>query len=213
MNYTELVSSLQEFTENPGGEFLQAIPRLIELAERRIYRDVDLLITRKKQEVALVSGNYLLDVPEDAYVIRLLKWRDEEGFNTQVLDRYPQSVVEEYLGDGNVVGIPRMWAYETGTNLIFASPADSNGVMTMHYTYRPEKLSSTNPETWLSLNAPGTLLYGALTQAGIFLKQRSNNNGEGMKKVYEEEYTVQIAALKQEEALKGNNVYRFGESI
>ena len=71
MNYSTVVSSVQSWFEDDGTEFLAAIPQLIELGERRIFKDApNLLANRTTATGNLVSGTATLTVPTGLRVVR-----------------------------------------------------------------------------------------------------------------------------------------------
>ena len=56
-------------------------------------------------------------------------------------------------------------------NTFYVAPTpNANLVVELGYIYRPEQLSSTNPTTWVSVNAPEALLYACLIQAYSYTK-------------------------------------------
>ena len=63
----------------------------------------------------------------------------------------------------------------------------------MHYYYRPASLTagSDSGTTWLSDNAPNALLYGALVEAAVYMKQDPNTIG-----LYESKFQEAIVLLK-----------------
>jgi hypothetical protein len=56
-------------------------------------------------------------------------------------------------------------------NTFYIAPTpDDNYVVELGYIYRPDQLSSANPTTWISINAPEALLYACLIQAYSYTK-------------------------------------------
>lgn len=211
MTYDDLYQALRDWTENPGGEFEAEIPRMIEFAEKRIYRDADLKITHREQDFAIEAGASSLAKPDGSFVVRWLRYTPVGNDPSVALNKQDPSFVAEFAEGGRSYGTPRMFAEATEALLTFAPPAPTIGTMTVADTYHPPGLSSSNPTTWLSLNAPEVLQYAALLEAAIFLKQQGNAQSPGMLQSYRERYMEAIATLRAEEERKSTNMTRLGE--
>jgi len=80
-------------------------------------------------------------------------------------------------------------------NSICVAPTPSAAfVVALDYVYTPDGLSSTNTETYISINAPELLLYACLVEAYGFLKGPMD-----MYKLYQDKYNnaLQGFALEQ----------------
>ena len=72
-------------------------------------------------------------------------------------------------------------------------------------TKKPTGLSTSNTETWISVNAPNVLLYACLCEAFKFLKAPQDQQ------VYEASYQEAIQSLAQEQlGKKRRDEYRDG---
>jgi hypothetical protein len=82
--------------------------------------------------------------------------------------------MKEYWPDGTDTDIPKYYSvWDQNTFYIAPTPAASYAVE-LGYIYKPTQLSSTNPTTWVSINAPEALLYGCLVQAYSYTKGPEN---------------------------------------
>ena len=63
--YTQLKSSIQEYTDNNETSFVSNLDRFIKSAEQRIFSTVDLEYFRKNASGAMTSGNQFMAVPSD----------------------------------------------------------------------------------------------------------------------------------------------------
>jgi len=170
MTYAELVQSIKDWTENDESTFTGELNLIIELAEKRIFRESDLNNTRKYATASLPAGNEFLAHPTDAVVIRSLQSIDSSG-NRDFLIQKDKSFLDDYITDRDATGTPRYYCHwDSDTVYIVPSPSTDTD-FEMSFTYRPTGLSSSNATSWLGTNAPDTLFYACLIEASIFMKE------------------------------------------
>ena len=170
MTYTELVQSIKDWTENDEATFTGELSLIIELAEKRIFRESDLNVTRKYSTASLPAGDEFLSHPSDAIVIRSLQSVDSSG-NRDFLIQKDKSFLDDYITDRAATGTPRYYCHwDNDTVYIVPSPTSTTD-FEMAYTYRPTGLSSSTATSWLSTEAPDTLFYACLIEASIFMKE------------------------------------------
>ena len=170
MTYTELVQSIKDWTENDEATFTGELSLIIELAEKRIFRESDLNVTRKYSTASLPAGDEFLSHPSDAIVIRSLQSIDSSG-NRDFLIQKDKSFLDDYITDRAATGTPRYYCHwDNDTVYIVPSPTSTTD-FEMAYTYRPTGLSSSTATSWLSTEAPDTLFYACLIEASIFMKE------------------------------------------
>jgi len=63
--YTQLKSSIQEYTDNNETSFVSNLDRFIKSAEQRIFSTVDLEYFRNNASGAMTSCNQIIVVPAD----------------------------------------------------------------------------------------------------------------------------------------------------
>ena len=170
MTYAELVQSIQDWTENDESTFTGELDLIIELAEKRIFRESDLNNTRKYSTASLPAGDEFLAHPTDAVVIRSLQSIDSSGDRAFLLQK-DKSFLDDYIVDRSATGTPRYYCHwDSDTVYIVPSPAVDTD-FEMAYTYRPTGLSASNTTSWLGTNAPDALFYACLIEASIFMKE------------------------------------------
>jgi hypothetical protein len=111
------------------------------------------------------------------------------------LVRVDQDFLAEYYDTPEVASTakPRYYAnWDMGTIVVAPTP---NAVYKFEIgiTKKPTGLSSSNTETWVSVNAPRVLLYACLCEAFKFLKAPQDQQ------VYEASYREAISQLAQEQ--------------
>ena len=169
MTYDELVTNIRNYTEVDANVFTNAVCNtFITMAENRILRDIDLDVFKLEVTGNLTSGNKFLSAPSDILTHRyLMITKDGEQIFLEFRDT---SFMKEYWPDGTATGTPRFYSvWDQNTFYIAPTPNQAYAVE-LGYIRRPEQLSATNPETWVSKNAPEALLYACLIQAYSYTK-------------------------------------------
>lgn len=170
MTYNELVTNIRNYTEVGSNVFTNAvINTFITMAENRILRDIDLDVFKKEVSGTMTSGNKFLSTPTDILTHRYLMLTDA-GNNQIFLDFRDTSFMKEYWPDGADTGTPKYYSVWDQNTFYVAPTPGSNFSVELGYIYRPAQLSSTNPETWVSIHAPEALLYACLVQAYSYTK-------------------------------------------
>jgi hypothetical protein len=169
MTYDELVTNIRNYTEVDANVFTNAvINTFITMAENRILRDIDLDVYKKESIGSMTSGNRFLTSPTDILTHRYMFIT--VGTDKIYLDFRDTSFMREYWPNPSLTGVPKYYAVWDQDTFNIAPTPNSNYVVEIGYIYRPAQLSSANPTTWISTNAPEALLYACLIQAYSYTK-------------------------------------------
>lgn len=169
MTYDELVTNIRNYTEVDANVFTNAvINTFITMAENRILRDIDLDVYKKESIGSMTSGNRFLTSPTDILTHRYLFIT--VGTDKVYLDFRDTSFMREFWPNPSLTGVPKYYAVWDQDTFNIAPTPNSNYVVEIGYIYRPAQLSSANPTTWISTNAPEALLYACLIQAYSYTK-------------------------------------------
>jgi hypothetical protein len=169
MTYDELVTNIRNYTEVDSNVFTSSvINTFITMAENRILRDIDFDVFKKESTGTMTSGNKFLSAPSDLLTHRymMITVDDDQIF----LDFRDTSFMKEYWADGAATGVPKYYSVWDQNTFYVAPTPNSNYTVELGYLYRPTQLSSANPTTWISDNAPEALLYACLIQAYSYTK-------------------------------------------
>lgn len=169
MTYNELVTNIRNYTEVGANVFTNSvIDTFITMAENQILREIDLDVFKFESSGSLTSGNKFLTTPTDILTHRYLMVTVD---GKQVfLDFRDTSFMKEYWADGSATGIPKYYSVWDQNTFYIAPTPNQNYAVELGYIYRPAQLSSSNPTTWISTNAPEALLYACLVQAYSYTK-------------------------------------------
>ena len=172
MTYAELIQSLQDWVESNETSLVANLDFIIELAEKRIYRSIDLDNGRKSSSLALVQGTGLVSLPADSVVVRAIAYQvTATGAMTYLLPK-ETTYIDDYTGNRTTEGTPRYYAhYDDATILVGPAPDAVVSTLEVLHTYRPTQLSGSNTTTWLSTEAPDVLLYACLLEVSTYQLQ------------------------------------------
>lgn len=200
MSYTMSFNSLQEdlrrylergFTAESDPILFEQLPRLINMAERRIARELKIQGFIQAVNTTLVAGVSVYQKPD--------RWRDTISMRANGVTLFTRAYeyIRSYWPDEAQTGIPAYYAdYDYSHWLVAPTPA-ANAELEVLYYEMPRLLDDENQTNWLTEYAPNLLLYGALLEATPFLKNderiavwQSNYdraaqvlNGEDMQKI------------------------------
>ena len=173
MTYDELVTNIRNYTEVNANVFTNAvINTFITMAENQILREIDLDVFKLEVSGTMTSGNKFLTAPSDILTHRYMMITS--GSNQIFLDFRDTSFMKEYWPNGATTGTPKYYSVWDQNTFYIAPTPNANFTVELGYIYRPTQLSSTNPTTWISTNAPEALLYACLIQAYSYTKGPDN---------------------------------------
>tara|TARA_R110002110_G_scaffold415615_2_gene652454 strand:+ start:411 stop:1025 length:615 start_codon:yes stop_codon:yes gene_type:complete len=169
MNYSTVVSSTQSWFEDDGAEFEAAIPQIIELGERRVFKDApNLLANRTTATGNLVSGTATLTVPTG---LRLVRGFSITVSNVQTfLERRIDSWIYDKYPTSSDTAQPVYYTESNETTILLGPTPDDTYAYTLYYLRLPTGLSSGNTTTWLGDTHEDVLLYAVYREAAAFLR-------------------------------------------
>jgi len=224
MNYSELVSAIQTYTENNFPTITLAdsstvsstaqINRFIQQAEQRIYNSVQFPSLRKNVTGTITANNKYLSCPDDFLSSYSLAIFSGSGAYTFLLNKDVNFMREAYPTPTDT-GTPKYYALFGPTvsgstisnelSFILGPTPDATYSAELHYYY-PESIT-TALTTWLGDNFDTVLLYGSLIEAYTFMKGESDMIG-----LYEGKYKEALALAKRlGDGLERSDAYRSGQ--
>ena len=225
MNYSELVSAIQTYTENnfptitlADGSTVSStaqINRFIEQAEQRIYNSVQFPSLRKNQTGVITSGNKYLSAPNDFLATYSLAVYTGSGPYTYLLNKDVNFIREAYPTPSDT-GTPKYYALfgptVSGTTItteltfILGPTPDAAYSAELHYYYFPESITTAGT-TWLGDNFDTVLLYGCLIEAYTYMKGETD-----LIALYDTKYKEALALAKRlGDGLERSDAYRSGQ--
>ena len=197
MNYAQLVTAIEEYTETSEATFVSQIPNFVQLAEERIYNTVDLPSLRKNVTGTLTINNKYLSTPGDFLSVFSLAVINAAGEYEYLLNKDVNFIRDAYPFS-SMVAEPKHYAIfgpqsanVNELSFILGPTPDANYNAELHYYYFPESIVTAGT-TWLGDNFDTALLNGCLCEAITFMK------GEGdLVALYAQRYGDAMLLLKQ----------------
>ena len=187
LTYAQLSSLIQSYTQNFGSEFVTAIPSIVQQAEDRIYKAVQLPALKKNQQANVSSGNKYLTLPTDflaTYSVAITV----SGDQTYLLEREVSWIGEAMQGVSQ--GAPRYYALFDQNTFILGPTPNAAYPIELHYFYEPQSIVTAGT-SWLGDNAESVLFYGCLVEAYSYMKGESD-----LLALYKSRYDDALGALK-----------------
>lgn len=171
--FTTLKQDIQRYLERGSTAaadpiVFEQIPRLINMAERRIARELKIQGFIDVVTTTLSPGTAVVAKPD--------RWRDTVSMSIGVGDQRKSlfsrsyEYLRAYAPDLNATGEPQFYADYDFNHWLFAPAPDAAYPVEILYYQLLPLLDDSNQTNWLTENAPELLLYGSLLEATPFLK-------------------------------------------
>jgi hypothetical protein len=210
MNYTQLVQSIQDYTQNEETSFVSNIPNFVQQAEERINRSIMIPELRKNATASTTADNKYLARPSDFLAVFSLAVIDGDGDYTYLLDKDVNFIREAYPS-ASTTGLPLYYSQfdgdSTGTegNFILGPTPDDDYDVELHYYYDPESIVTAGT-SWYGDNAEAALLYGSLIEAYTYMKGENDLVG-----LYTQRYNEAMGQLTGVDIRSDRDDYREGK--
>ena len=201
-----LKTAIQDYVDNSETTFVNNLDNFIKGAENKIFETVDLEIFRKNVTSTLTSSDQFLTVPSD-YLASFSLQITTSGSESFLLPK-DVNFLREYTPAATTTGLPKYYARFDQNNFMLAPTPNSNYTIELHYYYRPTSLTAgaDSGTTWLSTNAPFTLLYGSIVESYAFMKGEADTIAN-----YTNLFMASLQRLKDlGEARENTDGYRVG---
>ena len=173
MNYSELTTAIQDYTENTFSA--TELATFVKQAEQRIYNSIQFPSLRKNVTGTATIGNIFLHCPTDFLAVHSIAVSDTSGNFEYLLNKDVNFIRQAYpkVTDS---GFPKYYALygpQSGDlnelTFILGPAPDNNYNVVLHYFYYPQSIVTAGT-SWLGDNFDSVLLYGSLVEAYTFMK-------------------------------------------
>ena len=189
--YSELKTAVQDYMQNDETAFVNNLNNFIENAEDRILKLVETANFRKNVEGQLSTSSPYLTTPDDFLAPYSMAVKNSSGDYTYLKYKHV-TFIRDYTSSASTTGTPLYYALFDDNTFIVAPSPSSDLDVELHYLYKPDSLTAAGDSgtTWLSKNAPETILYGTLVEACVFMKNYE------IIPVYEQRFIQSLDRLK-----------------
>lgn len=207
MDYTSLVTAIQQYTQNDEATFVAQIPTFVKMAEKRIFDDTQLLVARRNVTTTTTISQHYLQAPTDflaPYSLAIIS----SGTHYPLVFT-DETFIREVYPSQSTTGRPEHYAlFDHNTIILGPTPDSSSYSVELHYFYYPESITTVGGgQTWLGDNAEHVLLYGALMEAYRFMKGEAD-----ILESHNAHYQAALGGLKLLSAGRDRgDAYRYGQ--
>lgn len=203
MDYNETIQAVRALMVEPDSQtdFTLVQDRMIEYAELRMYRELDFIHTTTTATALCTANNREVTVPASIIIVRSANvlTPSTETDPAAGTRRSLQRVGYDYLdlvwpqaGTSTAGRPPEVFAMLSNTTAILGPSPDTAYTVEFVGTFRPDPLSPSNPNTYLSDNMPDQFLSACMIWASEY-----QQNAEA-KARYEKQYNDQMLGVNIE---------------
>jgi hypothetical protein len=190
MTYTELKQAIQDFASNYETSFVSHIDQFIKTTEHRIIADAQLPLEQNATTLSTAIGVSSIDVSGVTGYLSV----DSIAVTVAGEYRYLYNKDEEYMREAfplpSATGVPRLYnVYDDKTLKLAPTPNAVYPLELRYYSYPTSIVSAST--SWLGTNFDQALLYGALRDAAVYLKEEAD-----VVAMYEAKYQEGLAQVK-----------------
>jgi len=177
-DYNGFVTTLANTLVVPSTDanFQAELPRIIDDAEQRIYRELDLLTTIvNDQSGKLTANSRSFTFPQHFVVSESINVFTPVNTTTNRLQLIPttREFLDAVYGNDTATGspsIPQYYAMMTDQTIIVGPSPDADYTVEVIGTIRPEALSATNPTTYLTQYLPDLFFAASMVFSTGYLQ-------------------------------------------
>jgi|TARA_E500000318_G_scaffold99444_1_gene101497 hypothetical protein len=166
-----LKSTIQDYLQVDETTFNNNLDRFIRESEDRIFKNVQLPEQRQNVTGSMTAGTRFLATPSDFYAPFSLAVIDSNVYH--YLEFKHPSFIKQFSPNTATQGRPKYYSTFDDTAFELSPIPNSAYSVELHYLYKPSSLTvgGDSGTTLLSTEHPDPLLYGALVEGAIFLKE------------------------------------------
>ena len=214
LTYNSFVQDLANLIVVPVTDpaYLAALPNIIDDAEQRLYRELDLLATRvtatgtlilNNRNFSLPTGNGTFVVVEQFNVITPEGQTDPDAGTRNALNPCSKEYLDAIWNSVAGADVPTLFAPINQTDWIVGPWPDASYTIEVVGTIRPDPLSASNQTTFLSTYLPDLFLTAALVfAAGYQLNFSAAGDNPQSGVTWETHYAKLFASAQVEEIRK-----------
>lgn len=202
LTYDQYVSQISNLMVigSTDANFITMLPGMIDYAEGRIYRELDLLATRITTTTTLSSGNRNVTLPTSAGTYRVVEVVNvittvgegsSNGTRAPVAPTSRDFIDAVYPSGQSNTSTPLFWAMNANTALILGPAPDAGYTAEIVGTIQPTPLSSSNTPTFLTTNLPDLFIAASMVFGSAYMRDfGSESDNPKMSASWDAQYTT-----------------------
>lgn len=211
VDYTTYVAQLETMIamDATDADFQTIIPAIINYAEMRIYRELDLISTIiRDTSVSLTASNQNVTLSNIFVVVQGINLLTPAGNDPATAARQPlvpssKEVIYGLWGNPTVTGQPELYAMVDQWKVLVAPSPDSAYTLEAYGTQRPAPLSPSNTTTFLTAYLYDLFLAASMVFVSGYMRNFSSSGSDpNMPVNWEQQYGALTASANVEELRK-----------
>lgn len=210
--YSTYTTALAELmvTASTDANFTAILPSIIDYAEQRIYRELDLLDTTITVTSTLAASARTLTLPSASgtfITVQYINVITPSSADTATGTRVPlvpvsrESVDMFWPNASSYTGTPQMFAMQTSSVAVFGPSPNSSYPVEIVGTIRPTALSSSNSSTLLTTYLPDLFMAASMVFASGYMRDfGAQADNPQMSQSWESQYQLLKASADAEQA-------------
>lgn len=167
-SYNTLIQAIKDEAEDDGVEFSSFIPVAIDIAEDKLFRELDLPELLENAAGNLTVNSSSLTKPTgyefaEHFIVTV------SGVK-KVLKKKQDSFCQEYWPNETVYDVPKYYSDNTITTFRIVPTPSTNYVYEIKYTRKPTKLSTSNATNYYVDNCQDILFAASMIEMSKFMK-------------------------------------------
>lgn len=200
LTYAQLSTAIQNYTENDETTFVANIPNFVRNTETLVNNSVQLPVFRKSVVGETTLANQYLGLPTDflsLFSIAVAEANTIPAYGPPVVGPYNYllqkdvNYIREAFPYPESLGIPTHYAIFSNSSLLLGPTPDDVYPVEMHYYALPASIVDVGT-SWIGNNFPNVLLWGALTEAYVYMKGEPD-----LIQLYQSKFQEALARLKE----------------
>jgi hypothetical protein len=188
-SYNALVSSVTEAAEDNSQEFLDYIPKAIELAQMRLQDELDLDSINTPVEVTCTPSVRLVLKPQGYRFVNNI-FVVTSGGNEEPLKKVSTDYLRDYAPNQNVTGQPQYYSTDYSVDYFMLAPTPASAyVLRADIRVDTSYISAGNQQNIFTNNCANALFFATMKEQASFMK-----NPE-MLQEYEQKYLNSIQGI------------------
>lgn len=166
--YNDLVLQIQQVTEDDGIELAAYIPTAVNLAEQRLFKELDLPDLEAPVTGTLTANNSSLTKPANYRINNY--FQITVGGRKTLLKKRTDDFIQDYWPDETVTGIPKYYSDSSSTTFMLAPTPDLGYTYKLKCTVEPTQLAPLNQTNYFVTNCSDILYQAAMKEMAKFQK-------------------------------------------
>jgi hypothetical protein len=191
--YNQLRAALQSWPVEDNDEYTADLPKIIDMGELRLVRDLNMeIFDETASAIVVTSGSRFLTKPTGFIQTRTL-WLITSGTKTPLLQR-SRDFCNALAPTPATTGVPRYYCEYSATQWMVVPTPNATGTAESLFIKRPTGLASGTQNTWLGDNVGDVLFLACLMEAENWLK--ADDRFADIKGQYDEKLNIARAELR-----------------